>query len=302
MVGRYKFHKQMLTRRAEQGLSHDEFESRELLIRIKRALFDRINTDRRAHGLNRVAYDRLAAQAGESHCREMLANRYVSHWNLEGLKPYHRFASAGGTDAVSENCAGADVTQDFYHSVDDVIEGVLESHAVMLAEVPPNDGHRRTILDPNHTHVGIGLAFNRRGMRMTQEFVGRYVALDPLPAAARRGGSEFTVSGRTLNPQHRVACIAVHFEPPPRPHTPQELQHTGSYGLPDVVDYKYPVCPPGMRYQDGSTGSIVSGRDGIFRCPIKFNRGRPGFYTLRVWLMGGAGQSIPATNLTLYVV
>lgn len=298
---RHKFVKQFVVRTTKGTLRDEDFESRDVLIRIKRAVFERVNADRRAHGLGAVAYDKLAAQAGEAHCREMLAHGFVSHWNLRGLKPYHRYSFSGGADGLAENAAGADATHDAYHSIEEVAEAALESHAAMLAEVPPNDGHRRTILNPAHTHVGIGLAFNRRGMRMTQEFLQRYVEVKtPRPPAIPSGG-EFVLRARLLDPAHRVEVVAVYFDPPPRPLSLGELHRTGSYSFPDEVSFEYPVVPFGMRYQDGSTGSVVVGRGGDFQCALKFKRGRPGLYTVCVWIKDHRGLSIPATNLTLQV-
>ena len=298
---RLKFFKQWMPRPGRGSLSAADFESREVLIAVKRAVFERINVDRRAHGLGPVGYDRLAAEVGEAHCREMLVHGYVSHWNMQGLKPYHRLSFAGGADGVSENCSGAEASQAIYHSVDDVIEGVLESHAAMLGEAPPNDGHRRTILNPANTHVGIGLAFNARGMRMTQEFLQRYVEITSTPPASLRLDEQFLLRGRVLSPALRVRSIAVYFEPHPRPLGLGELQRTGSYGFPSEVDYEYPVLPPGRRYSGGNTGTVVVGRGGEFRCPLNFKRGRAGLHTVCVWIEGAGGSSVPATSLTLRV-
>lgn len=298
---RLKFIKQWMLSPRPGTLSTANFESREVLITIKRAVFERINADRRAHGLNAVAYDRLAAEVGESHCREMLAHGYVSHWNTRGLKPYHRFSFAGGTDAISENCSGSDASHDVYRSVGDVTAGVLESHAAMLGEIPPDDGHRRTILNPANTHVGIGLAFNRRAVRMTQEFVQRHVEVKSVPPATLRVGEQFLLRGRVLSPAHRAKSIAVYFEPYPRPLSLDELHRTSSYGFPNEVDYEFPVCSPGRRYTDGSTGTVVISRDGEFSCALNFKRRLPGLHTICVWLEGPGGSSIPATGLTLRV-
>lgn len=94
----------------------EDFESRPILIEVKRSLLERINRDRRLHHLAPVAYDKLAAQVGEAHCREMLAHKYLSHWNRQGFKPYHRYSFAGGTDSVHENCASFDSNYDAHRS------------------------------------------------------------------------------------------------------------------------------------------------------------------------------------------
>ena len=56
-----------------------------------------------------------------------------------------------------------------------------QSQHAMMIEKPPHDGHRRTILDPHATHVGIGLAWEKGEFRIAQEFVRGH----PLPPDAR---------------------------------------------------------------------------------------------------------------------
>ena len=59
--------------------------------------------------------------------------------------------------------------RDAFGSFDETVtELALEAHAGMLAEKPPNDGHRRTILDPAATHVGVGYAIVGGSFRMAR--------------------------------------------------------------------------------------------------------------------------------------
>jgi uncharacterized protein YkwD len=117
------------------------------IAKVKRAVFERINRDRLTHGLKPVQWDDLASRVGDLHCREMLRNRYVSHWNLEGYKPYHRYSFAGGTDSVHENVSGSDGAVGS-GGLAQVLPRAIQCHARMMAERPPLDGHRRNILDP----------------------------------------------------------------------------------------------------------------------------------------------------------
>ena len=55
----------------------------------------------------------------------------------------------------------------------------------MLAEVPPDDGHRRALLDPGVTHIGVGLAVRGGEVRMTHELATEVAAeWSPPPAVA----------------------------------------------------------------------------------------------------------------------
>ena len=69
-------------------------------------------------------------------------------------------------------------------------EMMRRSQQVMMNEVAPHDGHRRTILDPYATHVGIGMAWEGGEFRLAQEFVRRYIDWSrALPRTVRRASS-----------------------------------------------------------------------------------------------------------------
>jgi len=113
---------------------------------VKRRLPERINEDRLDHRLAPVHWEELASEVGDRHCREMLLNGYMAHWNLQGYKPYHRYSFAGGTNSVHENCSRMDSTADSIVTLDDVLSMALRCHESMMSERPPDDGHRRNIL------------------------------------------------------------------------------------------------------------------------------------------------------------
>ncbi|QLQ09019.1 MAG: hypothetical protein HZY76_23040 [Anaerolineae bacterium] len=148
-----------------------------------------------------VAWDPTAAQAGQAHAADMLANGYFSHWNLQGLGPEHRYALAGGRDAVAENL------YTFWYRYEDgrAANRRLAAWSVTPRPASCRPGHRRTILDPAHTHVGVGIAYDpQRGeMRLAQEFVTRLVDMPALPVEA--------ASGETL--QVRGALLADALDP-----------------------------------------------------------------------------------------
>ena len=59
-------------------------------------------------------------------------------------------------DYHGENTAGLSTTSgEISRSVGELL---IESHEAFMTELPPDDGHRRAILDPSFTHVGIGVA------------------------------------------------------------------------------------------------------------------------------------------------
>ena len=92
---------------------------------------------------------------------------------------------------------------------------------------PPLDGHRRNILGPGHTHVGIGLAVVGGDLTMTQQFVNRYVRLRELPEAipSRSIAVECEVLQKEFGPYY----CALFYEGVPRPRTVEELNQTYAY-------------------------------------------------------------------------
>jgi hypothetical protein len=222
---------------------------------------------------------------------------------LEGYKPYHRYSFVGGNDCVNENCGRFSMLfGSLYTNATpyDVIKNAIRLHKDMMAERPPMDGHRRTILDPTHTHVGVGLAWNHEGLRLAQEFLKRYVTLS-LPVARNISISNpLLIKGRILDPGNLLRSIAIYYESFPRPMNTRQLNNTSTYTMPDVVDEEYLLCKHGHFYSDGSTGSITIDKNGGFECPIRFKRG-PGLYTICIFIKDRKQRDIPSTSLTVRV-
>src|SRR5688572_11579030 len=111
-----------------------------------------VNRDRKKAGLEPVALDEAASKAGLRHARDMAAKGFTGHLGSDGSTPEQRYTDGGGTDFVQENAA----------CLSDTIERELDAkprfdqaklaalHQMFMDEVPPNDGHRRNILNPLH--------------------------------------------------------------------------------------------------------------------------------------------------------
>jgi uncharacterized protein YkwD len=239
-------------------------------------LLDLINADRLKAGLSQLLLDDLANKVATGHAQDMARGQFLSHWGSDGRKPYHRFAFAGGTDAVQENASAATNIQSL--TPEGIFEDLRDMHASMMAEVPPRDGHRKTILDPFHTHVGFGLGFNGYHLRLDELFLARYVLLDPIPREAKPD-SIVVVQGRMINAKHFLNEVDVFFEPFPTPPEIDWLRTPRSVSLP--ADYKglRPRALPGTRYSDGTSGDFDWEKSGRFRAPVTLNKG-PGIYTI----------------------
>ncbi|HEV2904387.1 MAG TPA: CAP domain-containing protein, partial [Pyrinomonadaceae bacterium] len=66
-------------------------------------LLNLVNAERAAVGATSLKLDSLACSVAEKHAVEMARNDFLSHWGLDGRKPYHRYSFAGGVEAIQEN-------------------------------------------------------------------------------------------------------------------------------------------------------------------------------------------------------
>jgi hypothetical protein len=213
---------------------------------LRMAVVEAINRDRAAAGARPVEFDRLSSEVEDAHCLEMAETQYLSHWNQRGELPYHRYHAAGGRDYVAENLSRTSVI-----SLDpapiptdpaELTPMALASHRRMADEQPPLDGHRKNILDPAHTHVGIGLAVVSGEFTMGQLFVNRYVKLDPLPEALPAGVATMRVAGEVLAAGYGPYYCAVFYEGELRPRMAAELEKT--YAYEDMTGTMIQKIPP----------------------------------------------------------
>ena len=152
----------------------------------------------------------------------------VSHWDRWGLKPNHRYTITGGTGADGENGSGSDYCireGENYRAIPSMHEDVAETVQGWM-ESP---GHRKTLLDPAHTVLNIGIAYDRYNSPMVQHFSSDYVTYQVRPFIDGSGilRLEATVSRASLEIGNSIS-IQVYYDPPPRPLTRGQLSHTYS--------------------------------------------------------------------------
>ncbi len=239
-----------------------------------------INSDRKHHGLKAVELDGWTSSLADEYCRAQIRNGTTGHFTTDGQSPYMRYSFAGGNDGVSENAAAWSASYRFGDRA--LYEMIRRSEEAMMAERAPHDGHRRTILDPYATHVGIGLAWEKGEFRLTQEFVRHYIAWSRrLPRAAMLN-DRITATGRVEH-GYVAHAISVHYEPLPQPISPITANAIDTYSLPD-------------RRRDYG---IDAGYDFSFNVP--FTEGA-GIYTVVVWVRRpGEKESFPASNVSIRV-
>ena len=253
------------------------------IVALRWVMLEAINADRSTQGLPPVAWDETAARAGQAHAEEMASAGYFSHWDLSGHGPDYRYAQAGGQDAVLENI------YTYWYRYDngqpapiEDWEGVIRAAQASLMQSP---GHRQNILDPAHTHVGVGIAYHAvtGDVRITQEFINRYVVLRPLPASVALG-TDIVLQGELL-PGASEPLINLAYEPFPQPLSLETLGTTGTFISPAEI---YEAIHPEADEQR-------------FEATFPLNyEGRAGLYHVRVWVQV-VGQRVPAVDAIVAV-
>jgi hypothetical protein len=262
--------------RAQVFIERGRFTDEQLPLARER-LLKQLNEERAAANLSALKLDELACTVANEHARDMATGNFLSHWGSDGRKSYHRYGLAGGTAAVQENCSAAEDISSV--TPGSVLNDLRDMHQSMINEQPPNDGHRKTILDPFHTHVGFGIALYSRSLRLDELYLARYVQLDKVVSEAKPG-STIRVSGRLLNTSHFVNEIDVFYEPLPKPPDHSWLRVPRSVSFPDDVVRLRPRALEGMVYTDGKHGDFDWDHQGNFRADVKLFRKEPGIYTL----------------------
>jgi uncharacterized protein YkwD len=127
---------------------------------VRQEMLERVNTVRRGVGLKPLELDPRLTTAAQAHANDMLARSYYNHNSPEGTTPRQRARAAGfAADVVAENIAAGQT------STEDALGAWLHS-----------TDHRRNLLDPRLTHIGIGMALgsyeHRYKVLWVQDFGG----------------------------------------------------------------------------------------------------------------------------------
>jgi hypothetical protein len=196
-------------------------------LRLKVNHLEIINKSRKKHKAAPVELDILASRAANKACREAAENGYISHWNMAGEKPYHRYAFAGGYDHVAENVFGEWTTGSYDKSSSSITEKMKAGHASFMSERAPADGHKKNIINKTHNFVGIGFYITDDQFRYNEEFIDRYLEFEDIPAQAVAG--EKTSITFSCPGGNYPYYIIIYREDFPAPKKPSELNKTGSY-------------------------------------------------------------------------
>ena len=281
-----------------------------------------VNEDRRTHGVPPVLLGNdYSAQA---HADDMLNTKYYSHWNTEGVKPYVTYTKLGGRGYVSENidhryvtCSWATCSTYFW----DPFKVINQSeYRMMYNDSLSNWGHRDNIIDPDHTNVSFGVAYDTENIYFIEHFENNIINWQTMTLR----GTQLHLVGQ-MPPGFTLGSISVYEDPDPRPLTGHELDNAVPYhhnpphydlgqavGLILVQPTKgyYTECSPGKITWifkigekiclDYTTYRNVSSTPGGIDIAVDVSKWMgPGLHTIYVFLKKPNGDYAVATSVTL---
>lgn len=142
------------------------------LFQVEEAVFAMTNDIRRQNGLAVFLQDEISRNAARGHSADMLNRHYFSHTDPQGRSLKDRLPANLCARQWGENIwtgSGYDTRQS-QKLAQKIVVGWMNS-----------PGHRKNILDPGYTHLGVGVMTKNQEVRATQVFIG----VDPV--GSRRG-------------------------------------------------------------------------------------------------------------------
>jgi uncharacterized protein YkwD len=244
-----------------------------------------VNRDRAEHGVSPLALDATATRAAQRHARDMATHGFTAHWGTDGSVPEQRYSEAGGVHMAQENAfcvidGGSRPLESDPVFLPDELENLERA---FIKQIPPNDSHRRNVLNLTHNELGVGLA-RPVGVAqpcMAQLFIDAYGVYEPLPASATVG-QRVIVGGELADPVE-FGGVGVARLDPARPLDPKQLASLESpedrtYRIPDPHETYF---PPGRGFESSRVVDLEGRR---FSVEVALDdRGLPGRYEVSIW-------------------
>ncbi len=131
---------------------------------LARYVFGLINHDRAAKGLAPYAWSNALARGARLHNMKMVAYGQLSHQipGEQGL------GTRITNDGIQWSAVGENIGQALYP---DPQQGLLAIHQGMMAERPPDDGHRQNILSTSYNFIGVDVVIDSKNqVWLTEDF------------------------------------------------------------------------------------------------------------------------------------
>jgi uncharacterized protein YkwD len=251
-----------------------------------------INLERSKAGLRNVTLSPIDCAQG--HADEMLKSKYLSHWGMDGSKPYMRYTSTGGRGIVAENAAYISSTGplDAYESIHKL------NWNMVYNDSGSNWGHRDNMLNRGHNRVSIGVAFNGSILTLIQDFEDYYFTV----AEVKQSGSVVSLTYTSTISRWKPEQVGIYYDPLPQPLTTEQLSNPPYNGSYDAGDFVGGVVQKGYHLAQGVTVNASSWSTSGSTFSTSFDLGKifssrgVGVYTLYIADSSGTYTSVSVWN------
>lgn len=139
------------------------------LPKVEELIFAMTNQARRDRGLAPLIKDAELTNVARAYSNDMLARRFFDHTTPDGLSFDERIVNRypHWIRAVGEN---------IWSAIDYYAPDSQKMAQEIMDDWMSSPGHRENMLDPDFTHLGVGVSARHHTIRATQEFVGQHHA------------------------------------------------------------------------------------------------------------------------------
>ena len=134
------------------------------LSELERAIFQFTNAVRQKNGVRPLTWDNSLRDVARGHSTDMLVRNYFSHNSPEGRSPHERIR-AGCRFPLT--MTGENIWMGSGHAPGDA----RQVARLIVDSWMSSPGHRKNLLHPEFTDIGVGVAARGREVRATQVFV-----------------------------------------------------------------------------------------------------------------------------------
>ena len=242
-----------------------------------------------------------------------------------GVKPYVTYTQTGGKGLVAENIAYEyTYCQTIWcppTSFDPYQMMTSEEHSMMYDDAHSDWGHKDNILNPNHTHVSIGVAYNDHRFYFVEHFENNIIDWQKLDLV---NGNQLEMVG-TLPQSYSLNSISVFADPNPKSLNGTDLDeklpyNAGHYDqgtiIGEIVErpaygHFYKECTPGkisVKFTNGEQSCLdyvmfdnkSKYSNGIdISVDVSKWLGHDGLHTMYIELKDKNGTDVEGTSLTL---
>jgi uncharacterized protein YkwD len=285
------------------------------LAELKQYALELINDDRTKNGLTSVELSENSA--AQMHADDLYGTKYNStHWTSDGMKPYMRYTVNGGNGYVSQNVHAGSVYPPeiipMCHAglllcpiieMTEMLE--LSEYSMMYNdEECCQNGHRDNILDPRHTHVSLGIAYDDYYFAYVQNFENSYIEYDEL-SSDKIG--YVRISGTLQG--YEPSSISIYFDEFPTYSIYLRDRDLNSYDHGEHIAYIVEPLPAGYRYPPTHDYYIFEARKWDVKgesFAIEFSLNQlmeareRGVYTFLVFAEDIEGSKFPVTSYSIF--